>query len=320
MAIYRMQAKSISRSDRRSAVGAAAYRAGQRLRDERTGRLYNYSHRQDVSHTEIVWPSELAGRELSWARDRAALWNAAERAENRRNSRVAREYQVALPAELTASARQELARRFAHEIAERHHVAVDLAIHAPPATGDARNHHAHLLATTREVGESGLGAKAGLDMSYPQRLQRGGHSGLEELKTLRERWAVLTNEALNAAGLAVRVDHRSLAAQGIDREPMPQIPIGVLHRERHGIRSEVADRIREQYQARVQARAQAALQTASAAEPAAARALGSEGLEQVRQQAREAWLRMRQGVVAEAPAHGAEVAEATRGVDQDLAL
>ena len=320
MAIYHLQAKSVSRSDQRSAVGAAAYRAGQRLRDERTGRLHNYSHRHDVSHTEIVWPSELAARELSWARDRAALWNAAERAENRRNSRVAREYQVALPAELTALARQELARRFAHEIAERHHVAVDLAIHAPPATGDARNHHAHLLATTREVGESGLGAKAGLDMSYPQRLQRGMHSGLEELKVLRERWAVLANEALQAAGLAVRVDHRSLAAQGIDREPLPQIPIGALHRERHGIRSEVADRIREQYRARVQARAHAAPQTAPVAEPTAAQAAGSEGLEQVRQQAREAWLRMRQGLGAASPAHGVDIAEATRGVDQDLHL
>jgi ATP-dependent exoDNAse (exonuclease V) alpha subunit len=315
-----MQAKSISRSDRRSAVGAAAYRAGERLRDERTGRLYNYSHRQDVTHTEIVWPSELAGRQLGWARDRAALWNAAERAESRRNSRVAREYQVALPAELQEPARQELARRFAQEIAERHRVAVDLAIHAPPATGDARNHHAHLLVTTREVGESGLGAKAGLDMSYPQRLQRGMHSGLEELKALRERWALLANEALRHAGLAVRIDHRSLAAQGIDREPVPHIPIGVLHRERRGIRNEVAERIREQYRKRVQARAHAAVQAATAPEPAAARTVGSEGLEQVRQQAREAWLRLRHAAGAETPARGADLAEATRGVDQDLAL
>ena len=312
MAIYHLQAKSVSRSDQRSAVGAAAYRAGQRLRDERTGRLHNYSHRHDVSHTEIVWPSELAARELSWARDRAALWNAAERAENRRNSRVAREYQVALPAELTALARQELARRFAHEIAERHHVAVDLAIHAPPATGDARNHHAHLLATTREVGESGLGAKAGLDMSYPQRLQRGMHSGLEELKVLRERWAVLANEALQAAGLAVRVDHRSLAAQGIDREPLPRIPLKHLKMEQRGLRSEVAERLRADYRERVQRRlervASAAVTTAAPArerEPAPAAATSAD-IGEVRRQAREAWLALRsQQIAGGAPAREA---------------
>jgi hypothetical protein len=70
---------------------AAAYRAGERIRDERTGEVYNYSGREDVLHKEIVLASELAGRtDTSWARERAALWNAAEHAGGRRNARLAR--------------------------------------------------------------------------------------------------------------------------------------------------------------------------------------------------------------------------------------
>src|SRR3546814_1212432 len=91
--------------------------------------------------------------------DRAVRWNAAEQAETRKNSTVAREYEIALPAELSAEARRELALGLAREISERHGVAVDVAIHAPGREGDHRNHHAHLLTTTRRIGPEGLGAK-----------------------------------------------------------------------------------------------------------------------------------------------------------------
>src|SRR3546814_4295774 len=80
-------------------------------------------------------------------------------AETRKNSTVAREYEIALPAELSAEARRELALGLAREISERHGVAVDVAIHAPGREGDHRNHHAHLLTTTRRIGPEGLGAK-----------------------------------------------------------------------------------------------------------------------------------------------------------------
>src|SRR3546814_6646442 len=80
-------------------------------------------------------------------------------AETRKNSTVAREYEIALPAELSAKARRDLALGLAREISERHGVAVDVAIHAPGREGDHRNHHAHLLTTTRRIGPEGLGAK-----------------------------------------------------------------------------------------------------------------------------------------------------------------
>jgi ATP-dependent exoDNAse (exonuclease V) alpha subunit len=295
MAIFRLQIKSISRGAGRSATAAAAYRAGERIRDERSGKLHNYSRRDDVLHKEILWPSRLAAQP-SWAKDRAALWNTAERSESRSNARVAREYQLALPAELTPPQRLELARQFSRELADRHNVAIDLAVHAPRSAGDPRNFHAHLLATSRQVSTAGLGAKAGLDMASDERRRQGLPAGIAEIKAIRERWAVLSNEALAAAGLGARVDHRSLRAQGIDREPLPVIPAAAFYTERRGQHSELAERIRERYRSRVQARAERAAQPAAAAERApalAAQPPAPAALEEVRRQARQAWLQMR---------------------------
>jgi ATP-dependent exoDNAse (exonuclease V) alpha subunit len=282
LAIFHLQIKSISRGAGRSATAAAAYRAGERILDQRTGLLHNYSRRTDVSHKEILLPSRLHGTDGAWATERASLWNAAEAAERRRNARVAREYQVALPVELNAGQRLQLVRRFAGELADRYQVAIDLAVHAPREAGDPRHHHAHLLATSREVTAAGFGPKAGLDMASDERRRRGLVAGIAEIKAVRERWAVLNNEAFAAAGLELWVSHRSLRSQGIDREPR-HIPFAAFQIERRGQHSEIAARIRERYRARVQARQ--------------ARSQGLD-LETVRRQAREAWLQLRQQVAA----------------------
>jgi hypothetical protein len=256
MAIFHLQIKPVTRSTGRTATAAAAYRAGERIRDERTGAVYNHGKRDDVLHKEIFIPSRLdrpdAG--MDWARDRASLWNAAEKAEERSNSRVAREYQVALPAELAEGQRLALARAFSREIAERYNVAVDLALHAPRPEGDPRNFHAHLLATTREVRPEGLGPKTGLDMAGEVRSELGLPPSRQEFRTLRARWAELTNQALKEANLETRIDHRSLEAQGIDREPRLRLPWAAVAAQRRGERSEVAERIRERHQLRLQAR------------------------------------------------------------------
>jgi hypothetical protein len=312
MAIFHLRINSISRSAGRSAPGAAAYRAGERIRDERTGRLHNYSNRRDVAHTEIFLPGALKANDANWARERERLWNAAESAEHRRDSRVAREYQVALPAELTAAQRLELARGFSRELADRHNVAVDLAIHGPRAAGDPRNHHAHLLTTTRELTATGLGGKSGIDMPYAESIRRGVSTGLKELVAIRERWATLVNDAFRAAGLEQRVDHRTLKAQGIDREPLPRIPFAAYQMERRGLRSEVAERIRERYRERVAARA---AQTASTlAVEAPGRALdqftqGVPGIEETRRRAREAWLQLRREALSGSEAQPAAAKE-----------
>jgi ATP-dependent exoDNAse (exonuclease V) alpha subunit len=321
MAHYYLVTKSLSRSAGRSAPAAAAYRAGERIRDERTGELHNFSRRTDVSHREILLPSALKEGQAAWARERARLWNTAEAAEGRRNSRVAREYQVTLPHELNVAQRRELARLFSRELADRHNIAVDLAIHEPKPNGDPRNYHAHLLVTTREVGSSGLGAKAGLDLSFAAREQRG-LAGYKELSVIRERWATLTNEAYRSAGIEVRVDHRSLAAQGIDREPLPYIPFVAYQMERRGLRSEIAEGIRERYRERVAARARQDLSASTdavgrAPEPLAPSAASSFGTDELRRRAREAWLALRRSS-AEPTASLSKAEE--HAADEDLSL
>jgi ATP-dependent exoDNAse (exonuclease V) alpha subunit len=258
MAIFRMQISSVARSAGRRATAAAAYRAGERIRDERSGELHNYSRRRDVLHTEIFLPSQFDGVPIAWARNREKLWNTAEHAEKRHNSRIAREYQVSLPSELDAGQRLALARSFSREIAERYKVAVDLSVHEPRADGDPRNFHAHLLTTTREVTPAGLGAKTGLDMTPLERRRRELPDHRQEFVNIRARWASLTNQALGDANVAVRVDHRSLAAQGIDREPLPAIPLMHLKMEQRGVPSGVAERLRSEYRARVQLRERSA--------------------------------------------------------------
>ncbi|MGH8298139.1 MAG: MobQ family relaxase [Steroidobacteraceae bacterium] len=287
MAIYRLQITPVARGTGRTATAAAAYRAGERIRDERTGALYNHSKRDDVLHKEIFVPSKLdrpdAGME--WARDRSTLWNTAEKAEQQSNSRVAREYQVALPLELSAEQRVALARTFSREIADRYNVAVDLAIHAPRPEGDPRNFHAHLLATTREVTPEGLGPKTGLDMDVRWRNELGLPPFRQEFRMLRARWAELTNEALREANFEARVDHRSLKEQGIDREPRPRLPWAAVVAERRGERSEIAERIRERHRERFTAQRQER-------EPRPQTAL-PQGMDARRQQAVRDWLEYR---------------------------
>jgi ATP-dependent exoDNAse (exonuclease V) alpha subunit len=304
VAVYFLNMKTFGRAGGSSAASAAAYRAGERIRDERTGKTYDHSERQDVMHKEIVLPSRFADEEMAWARDRGSLWNAAEGAETRKNARVAREYLVALPVELSPPQRLELVRGFSQELSDRYGFAIDLAIHAPrefPGS-DRRNFHAHLLATTREVNMDGLGAKTALEMSDGKRREIGLPPVIDELLHVRERWAAVTNEALDQARIASRVDHRSLAAQGIDREPRPQIPRAAFEMERHGYRSVVAERMREEHQLRLQARLEriAGQEVSVPAEPAAAEtaakasAAKPQSLEDIRREARENWLRLRQ--------------------------
>ena len=284
MAIYFLNIKTFGRGGGSSAASAAAYRAGERIRDDRTGRIYDHSERTDVLHKEIVLPGKFVDDDMAWALDRASLWNTAEAAESRKNARVAREYLVALPFELSQPQRVGLVKGFSQELSDRYGFAVDLAIHAPrdfPGS-DPRNFHAHLLTTTREVAIEGLGAKTTLDMNDSNRLQLGLAPVINELLYARERWAAVANQAMLEADIAARVDHRRLDLQGIDREPRPQIPRAAFEMERHGYRSVVAERIRDEHQARVQAR----LDKVSAARP--------QSVEEVQRQAVEDWLRYRQ--------------------------
>ena len=324
MPMFRLAMYRISRASGRSAAAAAAYRAGESIRDERTGKLHNYSRRTDVTHTEIFLPSDIKKGEAEWARDRSQLWNAAEVAEGRRNSVVAQEYQISLPHELTASQRLDLARKFSRDLADRHGAAIDLAIHNPRPDSDPRNFHAHLLATTREVTPAGLGAKTGLQLSFDERLRRG-MAGAGEMMAIRERLASLTNDAYKAAGLELRVDHRSLSDQGIDREPMAEVPWAQLQMERRAVRLEIIERTREQYRDRIVAQARNAEHhdLASSADSAertdSPEVPGNPEAEEIRRRAREAWLALRREALGAGIASGAEAQSAAQAPSQSAA-
>lgn len=229
MAIYHLSAKAISRGAGRSATGAAAYRAGERIHDERTGLEFDYTHKSGVLHSELLLPG--GGRA-----DRADFWNGLERHHKRQDAILAREIEIALPGELNAEQRQALAVGYARELADRYGVAADVALHAPRPISDAElarnpdqhhetdpelgrhngNWHAHILLSACHVTPQGeLGRKAAeLDPIHCQR-----HRLENPAERERARWAELANHALERAGHAPQLDPRSHAERGLTHDP-----------------------------------------------------------------------------------------------------
>jgi hypothetical protein len=253
VAIYHCSTKPLARSSGRSAVAAAAYRCGDCLVDERQGLEHDYTRRAGVVHTELVLP-EGAGE---WSR--AELWNAAEQAEKRKDARTAREWEVALPDELSQEERRELAVRFARGLAGKYGCAVDVALHAPDREGDQRNWHAHLLATTRKVTAGNLGEKCEIELSDAKRLSLGLAPARIEVEAVRQMWAQEVNWQLQEGRRPERVDHRSLVTQReeaiqkgdsqkvaeFDRAPQVKLGWKVVQMERRGISSDRGNQLRQ---------------------------------------------------------------------------
>lgn len=208
MAIYHLSVKIHSRSTGASVVAAAAYRAGEKLRDAQAGRAHDYRRKQGVVHSEILLP---AGAPAAWG-DREALWNAVAMGERRRDAQMAREIEIALPRELSDEANIALARDFARAECVSLGMVADLAVHLARGSDGRPQLHAHILLTLRHIRpESGFGPKA-RDWNAPALLARW-----------RERWASLANARLAECDREVRIDHRSLAAQGVALIPQKKI-------------------------------------------------------------------------------------------------
>lgn len=225
-----MSVKTIGRAQGRSATAACAYRSAARIEDERTGNVFDYQRKSGVEHTEIFAPANAP----AWAYDRQAVWNAAEQAETRKNSTVAREFEVALPAELTPAQRVALVQDFARDLVARHGMVVDVSIHAPHRDGDERNHHAHVLCSTRRMGLEG----------FTEKTRELDDKKLGEVEHWRARWAEIANSHLERAGVAERIDHRSLKEQGIEREATKHLGPNVIQMERRGIETEKGAQVR----------------------------------------------------------------------------
>ena len=218
MAIYHLSAKVISRTDGRSAVAAAAYRAAEALPDDRLGRTHDFTHKAGVVHSEILLPEGAPACLL----DRATLWNAVEAGEKRKDAQLAREIEIALPRELSRAAAIRLAQDFVREQFVARGMVADLNVHWGRTARGEEQPHAHVMLTMREVGPAGFGKKV------------RDWNRTEVLVGWRERWAGLANERLAEQGHDIRVDHRSHAAQGIELEPQSKIGPAGARREARG--------------------------------------------------------------------------------------
>lgn len=255
MAIFHFSAKAVSRSAGRSSTAAAAYRAAECIVDERVGEIHDYTRKGGVVASQVILPG---GGTMA----RAELWNKVEAHHKRGDATVAREFVVALPAELDESQRGDLAKSYARELADRYGVAVDVAVHAPGREGDQRNHHAHILMSACYCGPTGVLGKKAVELD-PIHCQRQKLPNVVEVE--RQRWENIANEALEKAGQEARIDHRSLQAQGIyDRLPGPHLGPAATAIKRRGGVSTVEERAKEQAaQFLADMQAQVALQRAA---------------------------------------------------------
>lgn len=233
MAIFHLSHKAISRGQGQSIVAAAAYQSRGRIRDERSGQVKDYSRKAEQ---ELLFSGVYAPKNApEWARNRGALWNAAERAEDEHNKTRAKvaitgqHIEIALPNELTAEQNRYAVQDFIRENFTRHGYAVDLNIHGPDRDGDQRNIHAHLLITMRTLNEKGFS---------PVKLQMDRTELSKWVTHWRQAWAKTANRHLERHGHEARIDHRSLEAQGIDREASQHLGPTAAKMEREGKASE----------------------------------------------------------------------------------
>jgi Ti-type conjugative transfer relaxase TraA len=225
MAIYHFSAKMISRANGSSALAAAAYRSASRLRDERLDRAHDFSNKAGVVHSEVMLPDG-APEHL---RDRERLWNEVEAVEVRKDAQLAREIEFALPRELDQAEGIRLAREFVKvEFVGRGMIA-DLNVHWDIGADGLPKPHAHVMLTTRSVGEEWFGPKV-RDWNRTDLLERW-----------RESWGEHVNRRLVELDIDARVDHRSFDRQGIDLEPQHKIGPAASRRPGQGLESERLD-------------------------------------------------------------------------------
>lgn len=229
MAIYHFSVKNVSRSDGRSVVACAAYRSGEKLIDERQGKEQDYTKKSGVEFKKIYAPIETDPQLL----ERGQLWNMVEKIETRKNSQLAREFEIAFPHELKQDQREQLLNDLCAKIVKRHNVIVDAAIHAPhTASGsDERNYHAHILLTTRSINDHG---------QLEKKTREFNDHGKQQVEYWREEFANLCNHYLKLVGSIERVDHRSNQERGLELEATQHEGPKVTQLRRQGIFTEIS--------------------------------------------------------------------------------
>jgi ATP-dependent exoDNAse (exonuclease V) alpha subunit len=230
-----LRANIIGRESGRSAIGASAYRAGEklravekasyrsgeRLRDKDAKMVHDYRYHHDVVYTEIMLP-ENAPKEFS---DRETLWNAVEKNERRRDAQLVREIVVAIPKEFEFEQQVEVMQEYILENFISEGMIADLAIHNK---GNG-NPHAHIMLTMREVTPDGFG------------LKNRAWNKPDYLKKWRKSWTEVNNRKFMENGILRRIDHRSYKDRGIDKVPMIHFGHKAWALEKKGVRTRKGD-------------------------------------------------------------------------------
>ena len=218
MAIYHLSMKILSRSKGYSAVASAAYRAGEKILDERTGVIHDYTRKNGVASTVILTPANAP----AWCANRAELWNAVEKAERRKNSQLAREFELAIPRELAQDAARETVLNFVRENFVSRGMIADVAFHNLGGS----NPHAHIMLSMRAITPDGFGEKV-------REWNDWTHA-----ETWRGSWADHANRALANAGYQEEIDHRSYERQGVEKTPGIHLGKSACAMEKWGIETE----------------------------------------------------------------------------------
>lgn len=203
--IFHLSVSCVRRSKGKSCTEEAAYIAGERIVDERTGRVFNFRSRDDVQFSQLIIP----GDGPKWGR--SECWNASEFANTRSNSRTARVCIAAVPEALSLEDQISLASEMGKWIAQRYQCVVDWSLHLPTYEKDHRNVHIHFLISTRRVNKEGYAEKI--------RELDAMKTGPAEVRKWREQWGEFVNQSLINNSIETRVDHRSHKDRGIDLIP-----------------------------------------------------------------------------------------------------
>ena len=246
MAIFHMSFSNISAGKGRSAIASAAYRSGEKLFDDKEGRHYFYT-RSVMPESFILTPKNAP----EWASNREQLWNEVEKKDRKSNSRYAKEFNVALPVELSESEQKELLTKYVQENFVDQGMVADVAIHRDHQD----NPHAHVMLTNRPFnpdGSWGLKAKTQYikDENGKQLLTKSGFpkqrkiwlvdwDKKEKINEWRKNWALSVNQFLAQKNIPDRISEKSFVEQGIADTPMQHEGINSKRHERKAFNQQV---------------------------------------------------------------------------------
>lgn len=302
MAIYHCSVKIVSRSSGRSSVGAAAYRAGDKLLNERDGIIHDYTKKKGIVYNEIMLPENAP----DIYKNREILWNSVEKIEKDITAQTAREIEVALPKELSKDEQINLLKNYVKDNFTSVGMCADISLHDKKDG----NPHAHIMLTMRPINEHGewenkaekvyiCKDSKGLEKAFTSTELKSQSPGewdkqlpyykngnpksrptyltksevetdirykdyqrvkgkndpkktkedkqnprlaewnkVESLEKWRSQWEEICNREFEKKSISERIDHRTLQAQGIDREPTIHLGTSAHQMEKRGKQSE----------------------------------------------------------------------------------